>query len=86
MNFRTASLDFPQKEQRRCLSCDMAIRYGTPGRGSPGRGTAGTGGGSREEDRATHRVNRSEWAGSSEMAAEGMAEGAFRMAAPAETA
>ncbi len=24
MNFRTESLDFPQNEQRRCLSCDMA--------------------------------------------------------------
>jgi hypothetical protein len=23
MNFRTESLDFPQNEQRRCLSCDM---------------------------------------------------------------
>lgn len=23
MNFRTESFDFPQKEQRRCLSCDM---------------------------------------------------------------
>src|SRR5690349_15435088 len=26
MNFRTESFDFPQNEQRRCLSCDMAIR------------------------------------------------------------
>src|SRR3954470_939139 len=25
MNFRTESLDFPQNEQRRCLSCDMAM-------------------------------------------------------------
>jgi hypothetical protein len=24
MNFRTESFDFPQNEQRRCLSCDMA--------------------------------------------------------------
>ena len=26
MNFRTESLDFPQKEQRKCLSCDMVVR------------------------------------------------------------
>jgi hypothetical protein len=25
MNFRTESLDFPQKEQRRCLSWDMSF-------------------------------------------------------------
>jgi hypothetical protein len=25
MNFRTESFDFPQNEQRRCLSCDMAV-------------------------------------------------------------
>src|SRR3954463_4903599 len=28
MNFRTESLDFPQNEQRRCLSCDMALGNG----------------------------------------------------------
>jgi len=25
MNFRTESFDLPQNEQRRCLSCDMAV-------------------------------------------------------------
>ncbi len=28
MNFRTASLDLPQKEQRRCLSWDMSASRG----------------------------------------------------------
>jgi hypothetical protein len=28
MNFRTESFDFPQNEQRRCLSWDMAGVYG----------------------------------------------------------
>src|SRR6476646_12228844 len=26
MNFRTESFDFPQKEQRRCLSCDIGFQ------------------------------------------------------------
>src|SRR5687768_1052662 len=29
MNFRTESFDFPQKEERRCLSCDMSARRQT---------------------------------------------------------
>src|SRR5437588_10538059 len=40
MNFRTESFDLPQNEQRRCLSCDMAVtqreahaRAGNEGRG-----------------------------------------------------
>ena len=47
MNFRTESFDFPQNEQRRCLSCDMAdsaeaqsraeVR-GAPGAAGDGRG------------------------------------------------
>src|SRR5215207_1423672 len=41
MNFRTESLDFPQNEQRRCLSCDMAVRdAGEPGTSYGGAGRA----------------------------------------------
>ena len=29
MNFRTESFDLPQNEQRRCLSCDMALTLET---------------------------------------------------------
>src|SRR5689334_23022440 len=36
MNFRTESLDFPQNEQRRCLSCDMAVDE-AGGRAAPTR-------------------------------------------------
>lgn len=63
MNFRTASLDFPQKEQRRCLSWDITIRDG----GLPGKaprtalkcGAAGM-------RHATERVNPPRQAGSSD--------------------
>src|SRR5919202_3363855 len=40
MNFRTESLDLPQNEQRKCLSCDMAVPEtgdAAPGE-EPGRG------------------------------------------------
>ena len=37
MNFRTESLDLPQNEQRRCLSCDMLVRS-AGGAGPRGRG------------------------------------------------
>src|SRR5205085_7737605 len=40
MNFRTESFDFPQNEQRRCLSCDMAMTQ----REAHARWVAGRGG------------------------------------------
>ena len=43
MNFRTESFDFPQKEQRRCLSLDMEPRREgggwVPGKVVPGTGS-----------------------------------------------
>src|SRR5204863_1070362 len=54
MNFRTESFDFPQKEQRRCLSCDMAVNpracagWRTPQSWTcPGAGSSGRHGGGR---------------------------------------
>src|SRR5881409_3042495 len=56
MNFRTESFDFPQNEQRRCLSLDMAVNpracagwrtpesWTGPGAGSSGRHRGGGGG------------------------------------------
>jgi hypothetical protein len=64
MNFRTASLDFPQKEQRRCLSWDITIRYGGQvGDEIPARQRKAVRGGQR---RTTERVNPLRQAGSSE--------------------
>ena|SRR5205814_4098240 len=42
MNFRTESFDFPQNEQRKCLSCDITNLYRE--RGSP-EAVAGSAGG-----------------------------------------
>src|SRR5690242_11465530 len=39
MNFRTESFDFPQNEQRRCLSCDITNLYRE--RGEAAAGSAG---------------------------------------------
>ena len=41
MNFRTESLDFPQNEQRRCLSCDITNLYRERGSPEAGAGSAG---------------------------------------------
>ena len=40
MNFRTASLDLPQKEQRRCLSWDISVGTGKNGQREQRYGTA----------------------------------------------
>ena len=41
MNFRTESFDFPQNEQRKCLSCDMANLYRECGSPDGKAGSAG---------------------------------------------
>jgi hypothetical protein len=41
MNFRTESFDFPQNEQRKCLSCDITNLYRERGSPRAGAGSAG---------------------------------------------